>query len=311
MSSIAQLKSFFCLGILMISYFILFSCKQEDPEPPSSRFTLLPSDETGIYFSNNVTDNKDANILLYANFYGGAGVGIGDFNNDGLQDLYFAGNQVADKLYLNQGNLQFADVSSAAGIRDDGGWSTGVTIADVNNDGYDDIYVSRELYDDKPEWRTNLLYINNGDATFSEKAESYGVANDQRTRHATFLDYNKDGLLDLFLLTQPPNPGSLSQYKGATLLQSEYALKLYKNLGHGFEDVTQAAGLDLVGFPNGVSASDINDDGWTDIYVANDFYAPDFLFINKADGTFEKYRRKFLKAHVLLQYGSRYRGSEQ
>ena len=104
---------------------------------------------------------------MYANFYGGAGVGVGDFNNDGLQDLYFAGNLVSDKLYLNQGNLTFKDITSTAGIIDDGGWSTGVTVADVNNDGYVDIYVSRELYDDNPKWRTNLLYINNTDGTFT------------------------------------------------------------------------------------------------------------------------------------------------
>ena len=275
------------LGFGLLISALLVSCNQESAEKPLTRFTMLPASDTGIEFSNDVVDNKQANILLYANFYGGGGVGLGDFNNDGLQDLYFAGNQVPDKLYLNQGDLKFEDATENAGITDDGGWSTGVTIADVNNDGYSDIYVSRELYDDKPEWRTNLLYINNGDATFTESAGAYGIAHDGRTRHATFLDYDKDGLLDLFLLTQPPNPGSLSPFKGAELIQPEYALKLYRNLGQGFEDVTAAAGLDLTGFPNGVSASDLNNDGWTDLYVANDFYAPDFMFINQTDGTFK------------------------
>ncbi len=263
---------------------IWFACSQEAENV--LRFTLMDSKHTGITFSNTLKDQKEHNILRYANYYGGAGVGVGDFNNDGLQDLYFAGNLVADKLYINQGDLKFKDVTLEAGILNDGGWSTGVTVADINNDGHIDIYVSRELYDDKPEWRTNLLYLNQGDGTFIESAKKLGIANNQRTRHATFLDYDKNGSLDLFLLTQPPNPGSLSEFKGTPLLKPEYNLKLYKNLGAHFEDVTEMAGLNLTGFPNGVSASDINNDGWTDLYVANDFYAPDFLFINNQDGTF-------------------------
>jgi hypothetical protein len=250
-------------------------------------FTLLDASETGVDFNNIIEDTKDRNILLYANFYGGAGVGVGDFNKDGLQDLFFAGNTVPDKLYLNQGDFTFKDITEQAGIQHDGGWSTGVTIADINNDGYPDIYVSRELDDYRPEWRSNLLYINNGDGTFTESAKKYGVSDSERTRHATFLDYDKDGFLDLFLLTQPPNPGSYSEFFGTTLLKPEYHLKLLKNTGKGsFVDVSESAGIKETGFPNGVSASDINNDGWTDIYVSNDFYAPDFLFINNGNGTF-------------------------
>lgn len=278
-----SLCHFFTVTLAAIPFWVAIAQEKKD----SPRFTLMDSEYTGISFSNEVRDLKEHNILRYANFYGGAGVGVGDFNNDGLQDLYFAGNMVPDKLYLNQGNLKFKDVTEQSGIKDDGGWSTGVTVADVNNDGHLDIYVSRELYDDKPKWRTNLLYINKGDGTFEESAKKFGVDNDQRTRHATFLDYDKDGWLDLFLLIQPPNPGSLSDYKGTTLLQEQYNLKFYRNLGDDkFEDVTASAGLDMVGFPNGVCAGDVNNDGWTDLYVANDFYAPDFLFINNQDGTF-------------------------
>ncbi len=250
-------------------------------------FTLLDPSDTEIRFENTVKDTREHNILLYANFYGGAGVGVGDFNNDGLQDIYFAGNMVPDKLYFNQGNLTFEDVTEEAGITNDGGWSTGVTIADVNNDGNPDIYVSRELDDHKPEWRTNLLYLNKGNGTFAESAEKFGIADAQRTRHATFLDFDKDGHLDLFLLTQPPNPGSYSEFSGSVLLQPEYHLKLFKNTGKdAFVDVSGEAGIKRTGFPNGVSASDINNDGWTDLYVANDFFVPDYLFINNRDGTF-------------------------
>jgi hypothetical protein len=274
----------------LISILGILGCSQEADivSNPPILFTLLDSSETGVHFSNDIKDDEERNILLYANFYGGAGVGIGDFNNDGLEDLFFAGNIVPDKLYLNKGNLEFEDVTDTSGIQNDGGWSTGVTLADVNNDGHLDIYVTRELYDNKPEWRTNLLYMNKGDGTFEESAEKFGVADDQRTRHATFFDFDKDGYLDLFLLTQPPNPGTYSEFKGTTLLKPEYHLKLMRNTGLGsFEDVSEKAGIDLVGFPNAVSASDVNNDGWPDLYVANDFYAPDFLFLNNQDGTFK------------------------
>jgi len=272
--------------------------------PKQKLFTSLLASETGIHFSNDIKDTEESNILTYANFYGGSGVGIGDFNNDGLQDLYFAGNLVPDKLYLNKGNLEFEDSTEKSGILDDGGWSTGVTLADVNNDGHLDIYVSRELYDHRPDWRTNLLYINNGDGTFEESAQKYGIADDQRTRHATFLDYDKDGFLDLFLLTQPPNPGSYSAFFGTPLLIPEYHLKLFKNTGKdSFRDVSEEAGIDLTGFPNGVSASDLNNDGWTDIYVANDFDAPDFLFINNQDGTFTNITDDALKQTSFYSMG--------
>ncbi|PCJ95558.1 MAG: hypothetical protein COA50_10040 [Flavobacteriaceae bacterium] len=254
----------------------------------TQRFTLLKPNKTGIHFNNKIQDTKEANILKYSNYYGGAGVGVGDFNGDDLQDIFFAGNLVSDKLYFNTGNFTFNEVTTKAGILEDGGWSTGVTVADVNNDGHLDIYVSRELYDDEPELRKNLLYINKGDGTFSEQAEAYGIANSERTRHATFIDYDKDGWLDLLLLTQPPNPGSYSKYSGTTLLKPEYSIKLYKNNGKQFTDVTEAAGLSLTGFPNAVSASDFNNDGYTDLYIANDFYAPDFLLINNKDGTFSR-----------------------
>jgi len=156
------------------------------------------------------------------------------------------------------------------------------------------------LYDEKPEWRRNLLYINSGDGTFLEKGESYGVADKGRTRHATFLDYNRDGKLDLFLLTQPPNPGSLSKLSGSDLSKIDYSIRLLKNNGQSFEEVTEKAGLQKTGFPNGVSASDLNNDGWTDIYVANDFQVPDFMFLNNQDGTFSD------KTNVALKQTSYY-----
>ena len=250
-------------------------------------FTIIDPDQTGIHFSNDLIDTKENNVFLYANFYGGAGVGVGDFDNDGLDDLFFAGNLVDDKIYKNLGNLKFQDKTPNSGIINDSSWSTGVTVADVNNDGLLDIYVSCELYDDQPKLRTNKLYINKGNFKFDELAAEWNVDVDRRTRHAVFFDYNKDGLLDLYLLNHPPNTGNFSPFLGTDMKLPEYNLQLFENKEGFFEDVTAKAGLDRSGFPNAAVIGDFNKDGWPDIYVANDFEAPDFLYYNNQDGTFD------------------------
>ncbi len=251
-------------------------------------FELVPSSKTNITFNNKIEDTKESNILIYSNYYGGAGVGVGDFNNDGLQDLFFAGNLVKDELYINEGDFQFRNITKKAGIKDNGGWSSGIVVGDVNNDGWQDIYVTRELYDDAPELRKNKLYINNGDLSFSERSAAYRVDHDGRTRHAVFFDYDKDGWMDILLLTQPPNPGSYSTMRGTDLSRYEYAPVLLKNTGKGyFEDVSKNSGLDIPGFPNSASAVDFNNDGWVDLYISNDFEAPDKLYINQQNGTFK------------------------
>lgn len=162
----------------------------------------------------------------------------------------------------------------------------------MNNDGWLDIYVTRELYDGQPELRKNKLYLNNGlskgkkQMTFTESAAAYGIDNSERTRHATFLDFDKDGDLDLFLLNQPPNPGDYSTFYGTELLQEQYRPKLYENKGTTFVDISEQAGFNKTGFPNSVTASDLNGDGWTDLFVANDFWVGDWYYINNGDGTF-------------------------
>ncbi len=256
-------------------------------------FTLLDSDYSKVKFDNKLRDLKEHNIMIYSNFYGGAGVAIGDLNNDGLQDIFFAGNQVSDELYFNEGGMRFKNVTKKAGIEDNGGWSSGVIMGDVNQDGWLDIYVTRELYDNAPELRRNKLYLNNKNGTFSEKSSLWGIDDDQRTRHAAFLDYDKDGDLDLFLCNQPPNPGHYSKFTKDELIKPEYRIKLFANQGDSFEDVTFKAGLDKTGFPNSITVSDINSDGWLDLFVANDFWIEDWIFINQGDGTFknELYQR--------------------
>ena len=268
---------------LITTFILIFSFFLSSQEP---LFTLVDNSKTGINFSNELVDTKEHSIFLYANYYGGAGVGIGDFDNDGLEDIFFAANLLDDKIYKNLGNFEFEDKTKMSGIINNGSWSTGVTVADVNNDGLLDIYVSCELYDDAPVLRRNKLYINQGSFKFKESASEWGVDVDRRTRHSVFFDYNNDGLLDLYLLNHPPNTGNFSPFFGKDMSLPEYNLQLFENKGNHFVDVTQSAGLSRSGFPNAAVIGDFNKDGWPDIYVANDFDSPDFLYFNNKDKTF-------------------------
>ena len=268
---------------LITTFILIFSFFLSSQE---TLFTLVDNSKTGINFSNELVDTKEHSIFLYANYYGGAGVGIGDFDNDGLEDIFFAANLLDDKIYKNLGNFEFEDKTKMSGIINNGSWSTGVTVADVNNDGLLDIYVSCELYDDAPVLRRNKLYINQGSFKFKESASEWGVDVDRRTRHSVFFDYNNDGLLDLYLLNHPPNTGNFSPFFGKDMSLPEYNLQLFENKGNHFVDVTQSAGLNRSGFPNAAVIGDFNKDGWPDIYVANDFDSPDFLYFNNKDKTF-------------------------
>ena len=268
---------------LITTFILIFSFFLSSQE---TLFTLVDNSKTGINFSNELVDTKEHSIFLYANYYGGAGVGIGDFDNDGLEDIFFAANLLDDKIYKNLGNFEFEDKTKMSGIINNGSWSTGVTVADVNNDGLLDIYVSCELYDDAPVLRRNKLYINQGSFKFKESASDWGVDVDRRTRHSVFFDYNNDGLLDLYLLNHPPNTGNFSPFFGKDMSLPEYNLQLFENKGNHFVDVTQSAGLSRSGFPNAAVIGDFNKDGWPDIYVANDFDSPDFLYFNNKDNTF-------------------------
>lgn len=294
--------------VLILLYFgHLTGCHDQTPVKKTGKqnlFSLLTPDQTGINFNNIITRSNELNIFIYQDFYSGAGVGIGDINNDGLPDIYFCGNQVRDRLYLNLGNLKFKDITESAGILNKGGWSTGVNFVDINGDGYKDIFVCKSLYDDKPELRQNELYINNGDLTFTESIRKYHLADTLRTMQTNFFDYDKDGDFDLFIINQPPNPGWFSPLQGKSYLSPEITYRFYKNTGSVFEDVTSTAGMENVGYGLSSVMGDFNNDSWPDLYVANDYEAPDFFYFNNHDGTFTNKANDCLKHMSFSSMGS-------
>lgn len=256
-------------------------------------FQLLPSKSTNVKFNNNINETEGLNVLAYEYFYNGGGVAVGDINNDGLQDLYFTANMMPNKLYLNQGNMQFKDITKDAGkgvAGKTGGWKTGVTMADVNGDGLLDIYV---CYSGKfsDEQRRNQLFINKGNLQFEEKAAAYGLDDPGYSTNAVFFDYDNDGDLDMFLLNhnvKKIDNMQFAQLRGET--DSLAGNKLYKNEANHFKEVSQIAGIiqNPLTFGLGVAVADVNQDGWQDLYVTNDYNEPDYCYINKHDGTFKE-----------------------
>ncbi|UKN02861.1 VCBS repeat-containing protein [Paracrocinitomix mangrovi] len=251
----------------------------------SMYFKTLDQKTTGIDFANKLTERDTFNYLNFQYMYNGGGVAVGDINNDGLQDIYFTGNQVADKLYLNKGNLQFEDITKKA-LDDnvDKGWHTGVTMADVNQDGWLDIYVCRSGLSSFKDLRSNLLYINNHDNTFTEKSAEYGVDISKGTNHAAFFDMDKDGDLDLYVLNRP-----YEEDYDENETQENYASSddLLEYVDGKFINISEKAGIQNRGFGLGVAISDINQDGWLDIYVSNDYVMPDYCYINQGNKTFK------------------------
>ncbi len=289
--NILKLVSFF-------SIVILFSCKSKKVSP--TLFQLQDSTTTGIHFTNRVENTPDFNIFSYRNFYNGGGVAIGDINNDGLPDIFFTSNQGANKLYLNKGNFKFEDISKKAGIEEIGKWNTGVVMADVNGDGWLDIYVCNAGYD---KWKTkeyNKLFINNHDGTFSEKAKEYGLDETGYTTHAAFFDYDGDGDLDCYILNNSFIPVNTLNYSNKRDLRAadwpvaDFAKgggdKLLRNDNGHFVDVSKEANIygSLIGFGLGVTITDVNGDHWPDIYISNDFFERDYLYINQKNGTFKE-----------------------
>ncbi len=275
--------------IFLSSVLAFGACNSED-ETIGTLLELMESTKTGIDFRNDVKEDLNHNIFSYTNFYNGGGVAVGDINNDGLVDIYFSANSNTGKLYLNKGDFEFEDITEGSGLDSLAGWKTGVTMVDINQDGLLDIYICRSGRT-KPKLRRNLLYVNNGDKTFSEKGQEYGLDDWSTSLQATFFDYDLDGDLDMFLLNHAIDPireifknfhdNDVNRYIGD---------KLYKNENDHFEEVKEFIGIkrSKLGDGLGVAISDLNNDGYPDIYVNNDFAGRDYLYFNNGDGTFKE-----------------------
>ncbi|MBS9463994.1 VCBS repeat-containing protein [Flagellimonas sp. 389] len=277
------------LAFWVLSIFI--SCNKKEEK----MFRKLPSSHTGITFKNELKDTPELNILTYLYYYNGAGVAAGDFNNDGLIDLYFTGNQTGDKLYLNKGDFKFDDITEAANIQNKDGWTTGVTHVDINNDGLLDIYICK-VGQYKSIKGKNLLYVNQGMneqgiPSFREEASKYNLDFSGFSTQAVFFDYDTDGDLDMFLLNHSVNPNR-SYGKGTKRKQIAHLSGdvLYRNDNGNFTDVSKDAGIFQggIGYGLGIGISDLNNDGYPDIYIGNDFFENDYLYINQKDGTFKE-----------------------
>jgi enediyne biosynthesis protein E4 len=278
------------LFLLTCALLFLASCSTRESES-DKLFQLMPSSETGIVFNNRVEDSKDFNIFRYRNFYNGGGVAIGDVNNDGRPDIFFTSNQHENQLYLNKGNWKFEEVASKSGLTSSHHWHTGVTMVDINGDGWLDIYVCNggEIPGDD---RANELYINQRNGQFKEEAHAYGLDDRGISTQAIFFDYDHDGDLDCFILNNSNKSVESFGYSRnlRNIRDPENGDRLYRNDGGHFTDVSQQAGIygSAIAFGLGVTVGDLNNDGWEDIYVSNDFFERDYLYINQQNGTFRE-----------------------
>ncbi|MFK7832740.1 MAG: VCBS repeat-containing protein [Winogradskyella sp.] len=301
--------NFQMIAIAAIS-FCLFTCNDSPernlfPEELVGGFNLLPSEKTGIDFSNTINESTYFNHYYYSQIYVGSGVAIGDINNDGLPDVFFGGNQVADRLYLNKGNFEFENITKKSKTAINSGWTWGVTMADVNADGYLDIYVSRNGYSEKTEDRRNQLYINNQDLTFTESAIQYGLADVGFSTQAVFFDMDNDGDLDMYQVNQIADKKLLLINKIPQEQFKFFKDRLYRNDNGRYKDVSKEAGISQdMAYGLSVNASDFNGDGFVDLYVSNDYNEPDIMYYNNGDGSFQNVTKEKLKHISQYSMGS-------
>lgn len=270
-------------------------------------FHLVPEDSSGVHFENNLSYDNSFNVYKYRNYYNGGGVAIGDIDNDGLPDLYFTANEEENKLYRNLGGFKFKDITKEAGVGGTRPWSTGVSMADVNGDGFLDIYVCNSG-DLNGENKQNELFINQKDGSFLEQAAEYNLDDKGFSTHASFFDFDKDGDLDVYILNN-----SYKAIGGFDLKKNQRnerdplgGDKLMRNDGGAFVDISEQAGIfgSVIGFGLGVTIGDVNNDGWEDIYVSNDFFERDYLYINNRDGTFSEELEKRINATSVASMGA-------
>jgi hypothetical protein len=278
--------------LIVLSSLLINGCKNKNTLPGTLHFTQMNAGETNIDFNNEITESDSINVYNNEYMYNGSGVGIGDFNNDGLQDIFFCGSMVTSRLYLNKGNFKFEDITEKAGVQTNE-WCTGASVVDINNDGFQDIYVSASHSVDK-EKRRNRLFVNDGHLHFTEQAAAYGLADTGFSTQAAFFDYDKDGDLDMYLLNHRlynPNPNNLVPRDSSGT--SPAADCLYRNEGVSstlahpvYKNVSIEAGVKEDGYGLGIVITDVNNDNWPDVYVANDYLGSDVLWLNNGDGTF-------------------------
>jgi hypothetical protein len=294
---------------VIITATLLLSCNNKQKnEAESPVFKKIASGQSGITFNNLVDENWDKNYFdNFAYVYNGGGVAIGDVNNDGLPDVYFTGNEVPNKLYLNQGGMKFKDITQSSGVDGGKGWDNGVTMTDINNDGWMDIYVCKGGFRDSDDERRNLLYVNQKNGTFKEEAKEYGLDDDGYTMHAIFFDMDNDNDLDVYLSARPD-----SFYLGLSQMTTRKKNppdnsrnKLYRNDNGKFTEVGKQAGIgQTYGYALSIVNADLNKDGYEDIYVANDYADNDYMFINQRNGTFKDEIKKTTNHVSLFSMGT-------
>ncbi|MFT5763594.1 MAG: hypothetical protein ACI8VT_002191 [Saprospiraceae bacterium] len=299
---------FFVFTFLILGF---FSCNNETKRNPEVElngplFTPLPVTKTKINFRNIISETPEFNFLYYGYMYNGGGVAAGDINNDGLTDLYFTSNQGSNKLYLNKGSFKFEDITDKAKVSDPGGWTTGVSMIDINSDGLLDIYVCKSGSIGNPGQRKNRLYINNGNLQFTESASQYGLDDSAFSTQAYFLDIERDGDLDMYLVNHRPDFNNNSKINSAIQrdISMESSDQLYRNDGGKFTNITKEAGMLNKTWGLSAAIADFNNDGYPDIYVCNDFLEPDHLYINQKDGSFKNDILKHMKHISFYSMGS-------